>query len=426
MNAPPGSLMQEFSAWKLIAEALLIGLLVGAQRESARREDGEGDESRPGLRDFLVIAATGCVCGMQQRTALTAVAGVAILAILLFAKIRAARGGITTELSGIAVFCLSYVAVSPDFTAGEPVAIGLAVILTLVLEARRRLHKFFRETITEVEFNDTLRFLALIFVIYPVLPDHYYGPYQSLNPKQIWTFVILVSSISYLGYFLEKFLGEARGLSVTGVLGGLASTTAATSAFAEEVREQPSRLAEYWKAATLANSIQFPRILVLLAVISPPLANAVAIPLLVMTASGVLMAVFLRSGTRTAAGEQRRVEVRNPFSLMPALKFGIVFAVIAFLAKSALHVYGEGALLATSAIGGLLDVDAIAVTAGQMANAASVQPEAGSLAVLTALVANAVFKTGLAWTAGTPAFAKRIALSFAVLLGAGGLALAVR
>lgn len=418
--------MQEFSAWKLIAEALLIGLLVGAQRESARREDGEGDESRPGLRDFLVIAATGCVCGMQQRTALTAVAGVAILAILLFAKIRAARGGITTELSGIAVFCLSYVAVSPDFTAGEPVAIGLAVILTLVLEARRRLHKFFRETITEVEFNDTLRFLALIFVIYPVLPDHYYGPYQSLNPKQIWTFVILVSSISYLGYFLEKFLGEARGLSVTGVLGGLASTTAATSAFAEEVREQPSRLAEYWKAATLANSIQFPRILVLLAVISPPLANAVAIPLLVMTASGVLMAVFLRSGTRTAAGEQRRVEVRNPFSLMPALKFGIVFAVIAFLAKSALHVYGEGALLATSAIGGLLDVDAIAVTAGQMANAASVQPEAGSLAVLTALVANAVFKTGLAWTAGTPAFAKRIALSFAVLLGAGGLALAVR
>ena len=84
-------------------------------------------------------------------------------------------------------------------------AVAIAIILTLFLEARRRLHRFFRETITEIEFNDTLRFLALIFVIYPILPDRHFGPYGFFQPRHIWMFVILVSSISYAGYFFEKF-----------------------------------------------------------------------------------------------------------------------------------------------------------------------------------------------------------------------------
>lgn len=413
---------QDLVVWRSVAEALLIGLLVGAQRESSRREDGE-DESRPGLRDFMVVAAAGAVCGLQQSAALTAVAGLGVLTILLLSKFRAAKAGMTTELAGIAVFCLCYVTTSPDFKAGEPTAISIAVIMTLFLEARRRLHKFFRETITEVEFNDTLRFLALIFVIYPVLPNHAYGPYQFFNPRNIWLFVILVSSVSYAGYFLEKFMGATRGLWVTSVLGGLASTTAATSAFAEDVREQPHRLLEYWKAATLANSIQLPRVLILLGVISPPLAAAAALPLSIMMAAGLLLAWLIRPSSRTQAGEQRRIEVRNPFSLGPALRFGALFAGIVFLVKAASAAFGQGALLPMSALGGLLDVDAIVVTAAQMTNAGSAGAPQAAAAILAALLANAVFKTGLAWTAGTPAFALRIAASFLILLAAGGVAL---
>lgn len=423
LNPSLGSLPDELMLWERVAESLLIGLLVGAQRESARREDGESDETRPGLRDFMFIAAIGCVCGLQQLPALTAAAGIAVLAILLLSKVRVQKGGITTELAAVAVYCLSYVTASPDFRAGGTVAIAITVVLTLLLEARRRLHRFFRETITELEFTDTLRFLALIFVIYPVLPDRAFGPHDFFNPRRIWMFVILVSSISYAGYFLEKFLGSVRGLSVTSILGGLASTTAATSAFAEQVREEPDRIAEYWKAATLANSIQFPRILILLGVVSPALVQLIAVPMLVMSAAGVLLAWVIPAGRRTEAGEQRRVQVRNPFSLLPALKFGALFAGIVLLVKAASAAYGQGALLMSSAIGGLLDVDAIAVTAGQMANASAVQPQAASTAVLVALAANAVFKSGLAWTAGTPAFALRIGFSFLVLLGAGALAL---
>lgn len=424
MDLPPDALPRDLHVWRAVAEALLIGLLVGAQREGSRRDDGE-DESRPGLRDFMVIAAAGTVCGLHQTAALTVVAGAGILAILLFSKFRAGRGGMTTELAGIAVFCLCYATTSSGFPAGERTAIPIAVIMTLFLEARRRLHKFFRETITEIEFNDTLRFLALIFVIYPLLPDHAYGPYQFFNPRQVWLFVILVSSVSYAGYFLEKFMGSTRGLWVTSVLGGLASTTVATSAFAEDVRAQPDRLLEYWKAATLANTIQLPRVLILLGVVSPPLARVAAFPLSVMMAAGLLLSWLIRPSSRTEAGEQRRIEVRNPFSLGPALRFGVLFAAIVFLVKVASSAFGQGALLATSAIGGLLDVDAVVVTAGQLTNSAATASSQAALAVLVALLANAVFKTGLAWTAGNAAFALRVGCSFAVLLAAGGLSLVV-
>ena len=128
------------------------------------------------------------------------------------------------------------------------------------LEAKRSLHKLVRETITEVEFNDTLRFLAIIFIVYPILPAGEFGPYQFLAPRKIWAFVILVSSVSYAGYFLQKFLGAKRGLKLAGVLGGLASTTAATASFARSSSDEPENRLLYAQAAVIANAMQFPRL----------------------------------------------------------------------------------------------------------------------------------------------------------------------
>jgi uncharacterized membrane protein (DUF4010 family) len=93
---------------------------------------------------------------------------------------------------------------------GAPLSIGATIVVVAFLEAKAWLHKLVRETITEREFNDTLIFLALILVIYPVLPEGQFGPYGFIEPRKIWLFVILVSSISYVGYFLEKFLGTSR------------------------------------------------------------------------------------------------------------------------------------------------------------------------------------------------------------------------
>src|SRR5262249_27141221 len=139
------------------------------------------------------------------------------------------QSGFTTDLSMLAVFCLAFIGSTLDWAHGRVTAVGLAIILAFFLEAKDKLRAFFRDTLTSVEFSDTLRFLALIFIVYPLLPEGDYGPYLAFNPQRIWMFVILVSSVSFVGYFFDKFLGQTVGLELTAVLGGIASTTAATA-----------------------------------------------------------------------------------------------------------------------------------------------------------------------------------------------------
>lgn len=186
-----------------LAAALLVGLLIGAQREAA------GGEEHPGLRDFLLVTLAGGLCGLLGNPWLDAVALLSISGIftLFHWEHREKRSGITTELAAAAAFLLALFAASPPSHFTRPVALGVAIVIAVFLEARQRLHTLLRETITEQEFNATLWFVAVVLVIYPLLPEGSYGPYHFFSPQQVWQFVILISSISYLGYFLEKFLG---------------------------------------------------------------------------------------------------------------------------------------------------------------------------------------------------------------------------
>ncbi len=323
-----------------IAEALLVGFLIGAQREASQ---GEG---HPGVRDFVLISLIGAICGLLQNPWLIAASLVSVTAMLgaFYFQVRP-RAGITTEMAALATYCLGFMVASPDPRFGAPLAIGIAIVVVAFLEAKRSLHKLVRETITEVEFNDTLRFLAIIFIVYPILPAGEFGPYLFLAPRKIWAFVILVSSVSYAGYFFQKFLGPKRGLKLAGVLGGLASTTAATASFARSSSDEPENRLLYAQAAVIANAMQFPRVLLILAVVSPPLARAVLLPLGVMTVAGLSWGLLMGRMSRMEVG-QPSVRLRNPFRLLPALQFGVLFGAILFASKAASAVFGKcGALL---------------------------------------------------------------------------------
>lgn len=399
-----------------IAEALLIGFLIGAQREASH------GERHPGVRDFVLVALTGAICGLLGYAWLTVAALVSITALLgvYYFHIRE-RTGITTEMAAVATFVLGFLVSTPNNPLGAPLAIGTAIVVVGFLEAKRSLHKLLRETITEKEFNDTLRFLALIFIIYPLLPAGNFGPYGFLAPRKIWLFVILVSSISYTGYFLEKFLGAHRGLKFAGIFGGLASTTAATASFARSCSEEPQKFLLYAQAAVVANAIQFPRVLVVLLVINPALARSSAVTLLAMAAAGLLFGLLV-TREKAPASEASAVAVGNPFRLLPALKFGAVFALILFASKAAASAFGSGGVYWTSALGGSLDVDAVAVSAADLLSAGGISLGVANVSVLLALVMNAVVKTVIAVYAGTTEFALRVAGGFGVMFGAGTVA----
>ena len=405
------------TAVESLAGALLIALLIGGQREAAHRDAGhpDGGANLPGLRDFLIIALAGGVCGLLGTPWLTApvlISITALLAVFHFED-RLQRRGITTELAGVATFALSYLAASPAPSFAEPVAIGITLIVVVFLETKQTIEKLLRETISLTEFNGTLAFVGVVVVIYPLLPAGAYGPYAFFDPRQVWKFVILISSISYLGYFLEKFLGQEKGLFYTSVLGGLASTTAATLLFARESKERPEDTFGLWRAFVIANTVQFPRTFLIVLAVNPDLARVCVWPLAAMMVCGFLLAQILKKWPHKRI-EPVPMQSGNPFRILPALRFGAMFAGVVFLSKWAAATLGPGAFYWTSLLGGLVDVSTVIAPAAELLKNNGMTMMTAEIAILLALAANAVQKILVAVSSGTREFALRVTAVFAL------------
>lgn len=410
MIVPTGLLLTDTAAH--LAAALLVGVLVGAQREAT-----PGDH--PGLRDFLLIALAGGVCGLLGNPILDAAAllSVAGLLIVFHYEDRENRAGITTELAGIATFVLALLAGSSQVHLGEPVALATAILIAAFLEAKQRLQHLLRETITEPEFNATLAFVTVVLVIYPLLPDRAFGPYNFFSPRQVWMFVILISSISYIGYFLEKFLGEEKGLVYTAILGGLASTTAVTLHLAHLSKDRPNQMLGLMRGFLIASTVQFPRTYLIVILVNRDLATALAWPLALMTALGIAMALAVgwmanRSQHPTVA--DARVKHDNPFRIEPALQFGALFTLVVFVSKAAAARAGEQAFLGTSLLGGLVDVATVIAPASDLLMSGKIAVRAAEIAVLLALASNAALKAVLAAISGTWGFVLRVSAAYLI------------
>lgn len=399
-------------AWLAMGETLLIGLLVGVERESAQTE------RHAGLRDFITIAMAGGLCGLLGVAWITAATLTAITAlIVIFRAQTIGRTGITTELAAVATFLLGVLTTTQSLPWGAPLAIALAVIFTLTLEARVLMRKFFLEVVSEREQSDTLRFLAVIFVVLPILPDVDLGPYGFFNPRKIWIFVILVCSISWVGYFLQKFLGESEGLRIAGVLGGLASTTAATSSLAKDCAADREHPAAYVQAALLANSVQGPRIFVLLMIASPALGRYCLPALLASSLMGLVCAFVFgrRHPVDTAASS---MVVKNPFRLMPALKLALLLVAIRFASGFGLQELGTNGVYFTSALAGSVDADSVVFSLSGMLREGRILQSPAAIGVVIAIAANFVLKGALAWSTAGGEFARHITFCFALMTAA--------
>ena len=378
----------------------------------AQREESGGD---PGLRDFLLVSLAGGICGLIGNPYLDAagLAGVAAIFAVLRFTARAAHVGITTELAGITTYLLSLLAASAQFPFGRPMAIGITILVAIFLEARQRLHTLLREIITEKEFNATLAFVAVVLVIYPLLPTGSFGPFSFFNPRQVWMFVILISSISYLGYFFEKFLGEEKGLIYTSILGGLASTTAATMHFAKLSKERPQETLGLSRAFVLANTVQFPRAFFIVVLVDQALAMRLFWPLAAMMLCGIVIEEVLR---RWPHERLTTLEMKpgNPFRIQPALRFGALFTAVVFISKAASAELGTGAFYAIGLLGGLVDVATVIAPASDLIHANHLTMNVAGGAILLALASNAVLKMAVAAVSGTVAFTLRVAAAFAI------------
>ncbi|HMK45305.1 MAG TPA: DUF4010 domain-containing protein, partial [Methanocella sp.] len=305
------------------------------------------------------------------------------------------------------------------------VAVVLSVVTTIILAFKQQLHEF-THRIPKTEFYDSLLFALISVVILPILPNytyglHYPGMEALINPQQIWLIVVFISGISYTGYFLVKWFGATAGLALTGIVGGLASSTAVTTTMGANTRHVEGLENEAMVASTLANTIMLLRVAFLVLIFYPSLLYHLYLPLGVMFVVGLLVAsyFYLRSSRISHKGQP--IRLGSPFSIKPALTFGFLISIILVISKIAAYYVGSYGLYLTALFAGLADVDAVTISSSQLASGQSILPTVAVFAILIAVFVNLGIRIVYAHYFGTRKFGMYTVAMAILMVGAGGL-----
>lgn len=405
------------------AIALSIGILVGLQREASY--EGKDGELFAGVRTFALISLAGYVAALAAEHLASVgpflgVFGVFSLLVTLSYREDVARGrqGMTTEMATLVIFVTGAMCYWDQL----PLAAALAVAVTVLLSLKPQLQAF-AHALTRNDIYATLKFAVISLIVLPVLPNQAFGPppFDVLNPYKIWLMVVFISGISFLGYVMIKTIGAQRGIGLTGLLGGIASSTAVTMSFAERSRENPKLARPFAFALLLAWTVMFVRVILVLFTLHSALAQRVLTPMLVAMAAGGVYGVYLFFAQRSYTQED--LKFVNPFELGPAIKFGLIYAVILVISKAAQVYFGDAGVYVSSFVSGLADVDAIALSMVDLTQSGGLDPAVGARATVIAALANTLFKGGFALTTGSPALRKSLGPGLALMVGAGILGL---
>ncbi len=252
----------------------------------------------------------------------------------------------------------------------------------------------------------------------PLAPMFVMHMLAALKPFKVWLIVVLVSLISFIGYILVKVLGSGSGIGLTGLIGGLASSTVTTLSFAKRSKELPAWNQLFAVAILLASSIMFPRLLIQIGVFNQALMRNMAVPILVTGAAGFVMAAlyFLRSKKDPAGGAgAKEVSFGNPFCLKSAITFGLVFGVILMATRLAITYLGEAWLPVVAIVSGLTDADAIAFSLSDAQRSGLISLDWASFNVVLGALSNTFMKLFLVYSLGDKGLFRHLLLSFLVM-----------
>lgn len=395
--------------------ALALGALIGLEREYARYKKHTHDYA--GIRTFPLIALFGALSAFfgQILNPWILIMGILLMGTLIiisyFVLAKRNYPGATSEVAGFLTFFLGVLAYFGEIQ----LSVLLTVIITTILYSRTVLHQF-AHRLKKEEMRSTLVFAVIAFVILPFLPNKGYGPYELFNPFLTWLMVVLISGISFVGYILMKRFG-AKGIEFTGILGGLASSTAVTSSFAERSKHHETLYKALALGVILANGVMFSRVLLEVLFVNQALFVSLLLPMLILSLVTALFSYFV---WKKAKHISETIELHSPFTLKPALKFAGIFAlVLAFLKLANAYFPSEGIYL-VSFLSGLADADAIALSLSQLAGT-TVSFDTARDGIILGVLANTATKGGLAYFFGEKKFRRMIIGFFTLLMVLGGL-----
>jgi uncharacterized membrane protein (DUF4010 family) len=426
-----------------LAISLLLGLLVGLQREHAA-------SGTAGMRTFPLITLFGSLSAMiSERTggwvlaaAMLCVVTVAVVGHLLRNRqiqngengktatgplvqngsLNAPQPGVTTDVAMLLMF-----AVGAFLVVGETaVAVAVGASVAVLLQFKPELHKI-AQKLGDEDLRAIMQFVLITCVILPVLPSGNYGPgnlfrppatdLNVLNPREIWLMVALIVGLSLSGYIIYKYFGRNAGILLGGLLGGAISSTATTVSYSKATRDGALGERSASIIIMIASTVMYLRIVVAVAVVSPEFLGHIVAPMGILMFASMLPAIVLWRYVRREPTQMPKQQ--NPTQLTSAVIFGVLFAAVLLAMAYARHRWPAGGMYAVAFLSGLTEMDAITLSTARLSVADQNVLHDGWRIIVVAAMANLVSKSAIAGILGGWRLMVRIAIMFAVSAVAG-------
>jgi uncharacterized membrane protein (DUF4010 family) len=388
-----------------LAVALAIGLLIGIERERSK-----GDAAA-GVRTFTLIALAGAIGTLLGNVAFVAIALV-LGAFVTVSYLRSAQedSGLTTEVAMIVAYLLG------GFAIAQPgPAAGLAVVVTIILASRSRLHTWIKHVLTDDEVRDGLILAAAALVILPLLPADAIDPWGIVEPRKLWLLAVLVMAINGLGYIALRILGAQSGLAVAGFFGGFVSSTATIGAMGARTKKHPELHRGAVAGAAASSVATVVQLAIVIGLVSMPMLQVLAPSL---AASGVAALAYAAIFTWRSVRESddRDPPTGRPFDPKTALLFVLVVGLTIVISSALTRWLGDSGLLLATGVSGFADAHAPAISAAALAASEQTTVELGGLAVLVGFTTNAISKSIVAFSVGERRFALELIPGLALMV----------
>jgi len=405
----------------LLAQKIIISLLLGAV-VGLEREKRTKQEVFAGVRTFILVSFLGFISVYISQDivknsipVMLSFSTVAVLTVLsyIYKIMKSKHQGLTTEIAFIITFIVGVLIYFQNYPYFLPVSI--TILMTIILAAKERLHTVAHQ-ITKREIWSALIFGLIAFVLFPLIPNTTFDPWDAINPHIVWMSAVIVLSMSFGGYIAMKIFGPRLGIELTGIFGGLASSTAVSIDMAEKVKKNKRILYSASFATIFASSTMFLRSIVIAYFFNQSIGIGLMAPFILFGITGYLLSSILLGKSMK---EHPSINMGSPISLKPVFKFAIFFSAILLLSRISQIYFGQEGIYVASFFGGLIDIDASLISLATLTASSSLPISIATSGIIIAGIANTISKLFLIKLLGTADMAKIVGKVFTVLIGQG-------
>ncbi len=397
----------EWEVFRDLGLALGLGFLVGVQRERA-------ETYLAGVRTFSMISLFGALVALLAKnfeSVWMLAVGLMVVIALFWLGIRShgvdkkSDPGVTTEFAAVIMYTVGAMMVY----GYQPHGIAVSGIVALLLHWKTPLHRFV-DRLDRDDLNAVVRLVIVGMVILPVLPNETYGPFNVLNPFEIWLMVVLIVGMSVAAYVVRRMLGSEVSTLVGGVLGGMISSTATSISFSRRTKDNPGESPNSAMVIMVASTVVFGRVIVEVAIVAPQVLIEIAPPLSVVAglALAICVAQYFYSRDDFEEAEAQKADA----NLKSAVVFGLLYAAVLFGVAAAEEYFGDSGMYIVAGLSGLTDLDAITLSTSQLMGDGRISTDVGWRLIMIGYLANLLFKGIAVGFLGSRQVFVRVALVF--------------